>query len=308
MLEGRRSLREYRPSSNRSPQESFCTLRVTSTPHNLHLPSPTEEELTEDLSNQFSIATILPQVPTLPLPTPIAQTGDLFPAFPLLPPTPLTISMASTKPTELYLNMFKAYDGIPLTAKFWLNSVRTYLLINKDVYSMDDKKVGYALSFMTEGTAKSWAAICTQTALDAGFLWDLPKVLLKYQFSSWSNHLALQHPHPQWWLPSKVHGGIQIKGCWSWTWLHHPCCHHHPLPPSQNPSMAFRSDLWDGSNPEHAKRMIQKDWSVSQPKTFCSHGCKTTLILNPNHFSLPCSHLKCSYSWSECHGCQLQET
>ena len=92
--------------------------------------------------------------------------------------------MASTKPTELYLNMPKAYDGIPLTAKFWLNSVRTYLLINKDVYSMDDKKVGYALSFMTEETAKSWAAICTQTALDAGFLWDLPKVLLKYQFSS----------------------------------------------------------------------------------------------------------------------------
>ena len=29
MLEGRRSLREYRPSSDSSPQESFCTLRVT---------------------------------------------------------------------------------------------------------------------------------------------------------------------------------------------------------------------------------------------------------------------------------------
>ena len=29
MLEGRWSLREYRPSSDRSPQESFCTLRVT---------------------------------------------------------------------------------------------------------------------------------------------------------------------------------------------------------------------------------------------------------------------------------------
>ena len=29
MLEGRRSLREYRPSSDSSSQESFCTLRVT---------------------------------------------------------------------------------------------------------------------------------------------------------------------------------------------------------------------------------------------------------------------------------------
>ena len=28
MLEGRRSLREYRPSSNRSSQESFCTLHI----------------------------------------------------------------------------------------------------------------------------------------------------------------------------------------------------------------------------------------------------------------------------------------
>ena len=52
-------------------------------------------------------------------------------------------------------------------AKYWLHSVRTYLLINKDIYSMDDKKVGYALSFMTEGTAKSWAAVHTQSTLDA---------------------------------------------------------------------------------------------------------------------------------------------
>ena len=32
VLEGRRSLREYHPSSNRSPQESFCTLHVTLNP------------------------------------------------------------------------------------------------------------------------------------------------------------------------------------------------------------------------------------------------------------------------------------
>ena len=75
--------------------------------------------------------------------------------------------MTSAKPTELRLNMPKAYDGAPTTAKYWLNSVRTYLLINKDVYSIDDKKVGYALSFMTEETAKSWAAVRTQMALDA---------------------------------------------------------------------------------------------------------------------------------------------
>ena len=75
--------------------------------------------------------------------------------------------MTSAKPTELRLNTPKAYDGAPTTAKYWLNSVRTYLLINKDVYSIDNKQVGYALSFMTEGTAKSWAAVHTQMALDA---------------------------------------------------------------------------------------------------------------------------------------------
>ena len=138
--------------------EESSSHKSTSTPHNLHLLSP-EEELTEDLSNQFSIATILPRVPTPPSPTPNAQTGNLFPSLPFHPPPPPTPAMTSVKPTELHLNTPKAYDGSPITAKYWLNSVRTYLLIDKDVYSTDDKKVGYALSFMTEGTAKSWAAV-----------------------------------------------------------------------------------------------------------------------------------------------------
>ena len=76
--------------------------------------------------------------------------------------------------------MPKAYDGSPTTVKYWLNSVRTYLLINKDVYSTDDKKVGYTLSFMTEGTAKSWAAICTQTALDASSFGTFPDFVKDY--------------------------------------------------------------------------------------------------------------------------------
>ena len=89
--------------------------------------------------------------------------------------------MTSVKPTELHLNMPKAYDRSPTTAKYWLNSVRTYLLINKDVYSTNDKKVGYALSFMTEGTAKSWAAICTQMALDASSFGTFPDFIKDFQ-------------------------------------------------------------------------------------------------------------------------------
>ena len=89
--------------------------------------------------------------------------------------------MTSVKPTELRLDTPKAYDGSPTTVKYWLNSVRTYLLINKDVYSTDDKKVGYALSFMTEGTAKSWAAVHTQTALDASSFGTFPDFITDFK-------------------------------------------------------------------------------------------------------------------------------
>ena len=89
--------------------------------------------------------------------------------------------MTTVKPTELCLNTPKAYNGSPTTAKYWLNSVRTYLLINKDIYSMNDKKVGYALSFMTEGTAKSWAAVHTQNALDASLFGTFPDFIKDFQ-------------------------------------------------------------------------------------------------------------------------------
>ena len=35
------------------------------------------------MSNQFSVATVLPRVPTPPSPTPVAQTGNLFPFLPV---------------------------------------------------------------------------------------------------------------------------------------------------------------------------------------------------------------------------------
>ena len=100
--------------------------------------------------------------------------------------------MTSVKPTELHLNTPKAYDGSPTTAKYWLNSVRTYLLINKDVYFTDDKKVGYALSFMTEGTAKSWAAVRTQSALDASSFGTFPDFIKDFQTTFLSTNSAAE--------------------------------------------------------------------------------------------------------------------
>ena len=100
--------------------------------------------------------------------------------------------MATVKPTELRLNTPKGYDRAPTTAKFWLNSVRTYLLINKDVYSTDDKRVGYALSFMMEGTIKSWAAVRTQNALDAGSFGTFQDFITDFQQSFFSTNSAAE--------------------------------------------------------------------------------------------------------------------
>ena len=77
-------------------------------------------------------------------------------------------------------------------AKYWLNSVRTYLLINKDVYSTDDKKVGYALSFMTEGTAKSWAGVHTQMALDASSFGTFQDFIAKFKTTFQSTNSAAE--------------------------------------------------------------------------------------------------------------------
>ena len=126
--------------------------------------------------------------------------------------------MAAVKPTELCLNTSKAYDGASSTAKFWLNSVRTYLLINLDVYSKDDKKVGYDLSFMTEGTANSWTAICTQTALDASSFRTFQDFITDFQKSFLSTNSATEvttwlsntHAHSNDYLP-KYMGEFKLK-------------------------------------------------------------------------------------------------
>ena len=111
--------------------------------------------------------------------------------------------MTLVKPTELHLNTPKAYDGSPTTAKYWLNSARTYLLINKDIYSTNDKKVRYALSFMTEGTAKSWAAIRTQTALDASSFRTFPDFIKDFQTTFQSTNSAAEAT--AWLTNTRVH-------------------------------------------------------------------------------------------------------
>ena len=72
---------------------------------------------------------------------------------------------ATQKPQELKLGQPPAFDGTPEKARGWFNNVQLYLLVNKDIYNDDDRKIAYALSFMREGSAALWSLTETEAAL-----------------------------------------------------------------------------------------------------------------------------------------------
>ena len=55
------------------------------------------------------------------------------------------------------LNLPKAFDGNRDKFRKFLPTAEIYLGINKKVYNNDLKKIGFILSFMTEGQAEAWA-------------------------------------------------------------------------------------------------------------------------------------------------------
>ena len=76
-----------------------------------------------------------------------------------------TISATQQKPQELKLGQPPTFDGTPEKARGWFNNVQLYLLVNKDIYNDDDRKIAYALSFMREGSAALWSLTETEAAL-----------------------------------------------------------------------------------------------------------------------------------------------
>ena len=72
----------------------------------------------------------------------------------------------TTKPIELRIGTPEAYDGSIETSRQWLNAVQLYLLVNEDVYNNDDKKIAFVLSYMTKGSALTWAATFRENSVD----------------------------------------------------------------------------------------------------------------------------------------------
>ena len=113
-----------------------------------------------NLSHWLSASLTIPQISTPPSPTPIS----IQLALPLPPPTTMT---TTTKPIKLHIGIPKSYDSSFKTPKQWLNAIQLYLLVNTKVYNNDDKKITFVLSYMTKGSALTWATTFCKNAIDA---------------------------------------------------------------------------------------------------------------------------------------------
>ena len=80
-------------------------------------------------------------------------------------PTTSTTSATQQKPQELKLGQPPSFDGTLEKARGWFNNTQLYLLVNKEMYNDDDRKIAFALSFMREGSAALWALTKTEAAL-----------------------------------------------------------------------------------------------------------------------------------------------
>ena len=79
---------------------------------------------------------------------PIQQPNINPIVFPELPP--------ALRPTELKLATPEPFTGNREELNGFLLDLNLYLTVNHEIYDTSFKKIGYALSFMTSGDAKSW--------------------------------------------------------------------------------------------------------------------------------------------------------
>ena len=200
---------------------SPLTLDQESEPQNHTSKSEYSEEESNSESNLESnpkhlaeeLELFLQLEPLTPL-SPIPRTRNPFLMSHQQPSTSTVASTTTTtappKPQELKLGQPSTFDGEPKKARAWINNTQLYLLINKDVYDHDDKKIVFALSFMKEGSAGLWALTETEAALTRN----------PPGFGTWANFLKrfndsfiLENTREQaiaWLSTTKVNDGINL--------------------------------------------------------------------------------------------------
>ena len=63
----------------------------------------------------------------------------------------------NVKPAELQLRKPKAFNDFYETVISWTYTIQFYLIINEKSYDTNVKKIAFALSYMTKGSALTWA-------------------------------------------------------------------------------------------------------------------------------------------------------
>ena len=112
------------------------------------------------------------------------------------------------KNRSVKINLPKAFDGSRDKFRKFLQTAEIYLGINKKVYDDDLKKIGFILSFMTEGQAEAWANQFVEEAWTQHPGPDLD--LGTYSRKYWRPHSPLQFP----WQCSKQNEESQNEIWW----------------------------------------------------------------------------------------------
>ena len=75
------------------------------------------------------------------------------------------MSSTTVKTAKLQLGKPKAFNGSYETAISWMHSIQFYLAVNEKSYDNDAKRIAFALSYMPEGSALTWADTFWENAI-----------------------------------------------------------------------------------------------------------------------------------------------
>ena len=130
---------------NQTPQTKTSPIDINTMAMDTRMKTPENPKEGQSISMNPEGPSIEPPIPS-PRQRP-ERNPIYFPELPL-PPT--------SKPIELKLASPKPFTGNREDLNRFLLDLNLYLTVNNEIYNTSFKKIGYALSFMTSGDAKSW--------------------------------------------------------------------------------------------------------------------------------------------------------
>ena len=131
---------------NKTPQTKTNPIEINTMATDTRMKTPENPE--EGPSTSINPKEPFIEPPPIPSPHQRPERNPVF--FPEMPLPP------TSKPVELKLASPKPFTGNREDLNGFLLDLNLYLTVNHEIYDNSFKKIGYALSFMTSGDAKSW--------------------------------------------------------------------------------------------------------------------------------------------------------